>query len=109
MKKIYLFCSGGMSTSILANSMQKTADKFNIPVEVKAFPDNKVNEIVEEENPDVILLGPQVRYRFDKIVQDLKGKNIPIEVIDSNDYGSMDGERVLKMAVKMILKVWRSC
>lgn len=102
MKKVYLFCSAGMSTSMLASSMQKVADKFNIPVEVKAFPDSKVNEIVEAENPDVILLGPQVRYKYDKIVEDLKEKNIPIEVIDSNDYGSMDGEKVLKTAVKLI-------
>lgn len=102
MKKVYLFCSAGMSTSMLANSMQKVADKFNIPVEVKAFSESKVKEIVDSENPDVILLGPQVRYKYDQIVEELNGKNIPIHVIDSSDYGAMDGEKVLKTAVKLI-------
>ena len=61
MKKIYLFCSAGMSTSMLANIMQKVADSHKLPLEVKAFPDSKIDEIVEEKHPDVILLGPQVK------------------------------------------------
>ena len=60
MKKIYLFCSAGMSTSMLANNMQKVANEHKLPLEIKAFPDGKIDEVVEEKHPDVILLGPQV-------------------------------------------------
>ena len=60
MKRIYLFCAAGMSTSLVAKKMQEVADKHNLPVEVKAFPDGKIDAIVEELHPDVILLGPQV-------------------------------------------------
>lgn len=102
MKKVYLFCSAGMSTSMLANSMQKVADKVKLGVEVKAFSESQIKEIVDSENPDAILLGPQIRYKYDKIVEELKDKNIPISVIDSADYGAMDGEKVLKTAVKLI-------
>lgn len=102
MKKVYLFCSAGMSTSMLASKMQQVADKHNLPIEVKAFPDNKVEEIVESENPDVILLGPQVKYKYGTICEKLKDKNIPIQVIDASDYGTMNGEKVLKTAVKLI-------
>lgn len=102
MKKIYLFCSAGMSTSMLASAMQRVADEHNIPVEVKAFPDNKVEEITNEKNPDCILLGPQVRYKYDEIVSKVGHKRIPIEVIDSGDYGTMNGEKVLKRAIKLI-------
>lgn len=59
MKKIYLFCSAGMSTSMLANNMQKVANDHKLPLEIKAFPDGKIDEVVEEKHPDVILLGPQ--------------------------------------------------
>ena len=38
MKKIYLFCSNGMSTSLLAQNMQDVANAHNLPFEVKAFP-----------------------------------------------------------------------
>ena len=41
MKRIYLFCSAGMSTSLVAKRMQEVADKHSLPVEVKAFPDIK--------------------------------------------------------------------
>ncbi len=82
--------------------MQEVADKHNLPIEVKAFPDNKVEEIVNAENPDVILLGPQVKYKYNAICEKLGDKNILIEVIDQADYGTMNGEKVLKSAVKLI-------
>lgn len=102
MKKIYLFCSAGMSTSMLANIMQKVADSYNLPVEVKAFPDGKIDEIVEEKQPDVILLEPQVKYRYKEVASRYADKKMPVEVIDSDDYGMMNGEKVLKHAIKLI-------
>ena len=48
MKKIYLFCSAGMSTSMLANIMQGVANEHKLPLEIKAFPDGKIDEVVEE-------------------------------------------------------------
>lgn len=53
MKRIYLFCAAGMSTSLVAKKMQEVADKHNLPVEVKAFPDGKIDAIVEELHPDI--------------------------------------------------------
>ena len=37
MKRIYLFCDNGMSTSMMAQRMQEVADKHNLPFECKAF------------------------------------------------------------------------
>lgn len=102
MKKVYLFCSAGMSTSMLASKMQEVANAHNLPMEVEAFPDGKIGQIIEEKHPDVILLGPQVKYRYNEIVDKYGDKGIPIEVIDSAAYGMMDGEKVLKSAIKLI-------
>lgn len=99
MKRFYLFCSAGMSTSLLASRMQKVADTHNLDIEVKAFPDNQMNVIVSEYNPDVILLGPQVRHIFNS-VNEKYGDKIPVMVIDARDYGEVNGERVLKTAIK---------
>lgn len=101
MKRIYLFCSAGMSTSMLANKMQDVADSHKLPIEVKAFPDGKVDDIVEKYHPDVILLGPQVKYKFDHI-NARHGKNIPVDVINAQDYGVMNGEKVLKSAIRLM-------
>ncbi|MCI8745898.1 MAG: hypothetical protein HFI25_09495, partial [Lachnospiraceae bacterium] len=59
MKRFYLFCNAGMSTSLLASKMQKTADAHELPIEIKAFSDTHMSDVVNEFNPEVILLGPQ--------------------------------------------------
>lgn len=102
MKRVYLFCSAGMSTSMLASKMQNVANEHNLPMEVEAFPDGKIAQIIDEKHPDVILLGPQVKYRYNEIVEKFGSTGIPIAVIDQTDYGMMNGEKVLKAAIKMI-------
>lgn len=100
MKRFYLFCNAGMSTSLLASKMQKVADEHNLPIEVKAFSDAQMGDIVNEFNPEVILLGPQVKHLFEKVSQRY-GQDHIVSVIDSVDYGNMDSERVLKKAIKL--------
>ena len=104
MKKVYLFCSAGMSTSILASKMQEVANSHNLPIKVAAFSHNKLGEIVKSDCPDCILLGPQVEYLYDETVANFGHLNIPISVIDQDDYGMMNGERVLKKAILLIKK-----
>ncbi len=102
MKKVYLFCSAGMSTSMLASNMQDVANQHNLPIKVAAFPHNKLEEIISEDRPDCILLGPQVKYMYEETVEQLGSQGIPIAVIDQGDYGMMNGEKVLKSAIRLI-------
>lgn len=101
MKRIYLFCSAGMSTSMLAQAMQEVGNKHGLPVEVKAFSHAKIGDIVEELHPDCILLGPQVKYLYEETNRKF-GEGAPVAVIDTAAYGMMDGEAVLKTAIKLI-------
>lgn len=108
MKRVYLFCSAGMSTSMLASKMQGVAQDHGLPIEVEAFSDGKIGQIIEERHPDVILLGPQVKHRFQEVVKQYGSTGIPIAVIDQTAYGMMDGEKVLKNAVKMMKEAKKS-
>ncbi len=45
MKKVYLFCSAGMSTSMLASKMQAVANSHNLPMEVEDYPDGKNGQL----------------------------------------------------------------
>lgn len=101
-KRIYLFCSAGMSTSLLASKMQECADSHNLPVEVKAFSHNEISTIVEKYHPDCILLGPQVKYLFKETKKNYGEDGTPVSLIDQSDYGMMKAENVLKMAVMLI-------
>ena len=102
MKRVYLFCSAGMSTSMLAANMQQVAKQRSLEIEVKAFSHDKLGEIIATFHPDCILLGPQVKYLYDKTMKEFGNAGIPIAVIDSGDYGMMKGENVLKAAVKLM-------
>ncbi len=99
MKKIMLVCSAGMSTSLLVTKMQKAAQERNLEVEIFACSEaeakSKYNDV------DVLLLGPQVRFLLSKIQKAVEGKNIPVAVIDSIDYGTMNGAVVLEKALKL--------
>lgn len=99
-KRIYLFCSAGMSTSLLVSKMRAQAEKYEVPVEIEAFSETFAAEKGPEA--DVILLGPQIAYLLPDIQRLLPGK--AIEVIDSALYGKVDGLGVLKAAVAVIKK-----
>lgn len=96
---IMLACSAGMSTSLLVAKMQKIAASKGIDAKIFATSAGDAENKVDSEKPDVLLIGPQVRY----LLSDFKKKlDIPVDVIDMRDYGQMNGEHVLNTAMKMI-------
>lgn len=98
MKRILLVCGAGMSTSLLVTKMQKAAKERGIEVEIAATSGESIDK--EIENVDVLLLGPQIRYKKDEFKKKY-GDKFPIEVIDPMDYGMMNGEKVLDFALKL--------
>ena len=54
-KHIYLFCSAGMSTSLLVSKMRAQAEKYEVPVVIEAFPETLAGE--KGQKADVVLLG----------------------------------------------------
>lgn len=105
MKKIYLVCSNGMSTSMLASMMQMCANQHRLPVEILAYPQYDLPKILIKEGvPDAILLGPQVKYNLQDIKDNYDYLNIPIIVIDQEDYGMLNAEKVLKKAILAMKK-----
>ena len=96
-KNITLFCSAGMSTSLLVNKMKEAAAK-GVDYNIAAYSLNEVDKHGPEA--DVILIGPQVRFALAKLQKQFPDK--PIEAIDMRAYGLMDGKAVLEMAEKKL-------
>ena len=96
---IRLFCSAGMSTSLMVNKMKEAAEAKGIEADIAAFPESTME--VNSEGVDVVLLGPQVRFMLKKAEEILAPKGIPVAVIDMRDYGLMNGEGVFETALKM--------
>lgn len=101
-KTIMLVCSAGMSTSLLVTKMQKAAKEQGVDVKIFALSASEADPKIEKGELDVILLGPQVRFMKQQFEQKVAGKNLPVEVIDMRDYGTMNGEKVLGDALELI-------
>ncbi|MCH1626499.1 PTS sugar transporter subunit IIB [Ferdinandcohnia quinoae] len=100
MKTIMLVCSAGMSTSLLVTKMEEAAKNAGEDVKIFAVSEAEANRHFDEI--DVLLLGPQVRFLKGKIEKAVAGKNIPVDVIDSIAYGTMNGQVVLTKALSLL-------
>lgn len=102
MMKIGLFCAAGMSTSMLVEKMKAVASERGLEADISAYPESEMETYVNEL--DVALLGPQVKYLLSKGKQICEPKGVPIDVINTIDYGMMNGTKVLDQAIKLANK-----
>lgn len=100
MKHIVLICSAGMSTSLLVNKMRASAEEEGKDVEIQAM--SSVAFESYSGDTDVLLLGPQIRFMFDRMKNTYEKKGIQVAVIDMMDYGMMNGKKVLEEAYRMM-------
>lgn len=106
MINILLVCSAGMSTSLLVTKMEKVAKEVKLDSHIWA-----VSTDIADENmvkADVVLMGPQIRFMKDTMVEKGKKLGIPVDVINSTDYGTCNGKNVLKQALVMLKQVKKS-
>lgn len=101
-KTIMLVCSAGMSTSLLVTKMQAASKARNMDTEIFAVSAAEADKNILSKNIDVMLLGPQVRFMKGQFEKKLAGKNIPLDIINMQDYGRMNGENVLDQAIKLM-------
>ena len=86
--KILLVCSVGMSTDILRGELIKYAKKE----QVKAVGVHAYRECCT--GYDVILLGPQIAYRREKIAAECG--NLPVLAIAPGDYAAGNAAHILE-------------
>ncbi|CAM3622320.1 PTS sugar transporter subunit IIB [Erysipelothrix urinaevulpis] len=96
--KITLVCAGGMSTSILVQTMVSSANKQALKCEIQAVAISRAKQ--EASDSDVILCAPQVKFQEAMLKEQLP--HVTIATISMIDYGMMDGESVLKQAVSLV-------
>ena len=100
MKKIFLCCAAGMSTSMVVNKMRQAATQKGIEVEIHAVGMEEFDATLP--NYDCCLLGPQIRYKFDEFNKKATALNKPIAIINSMDYGMMRGDKILADALALM-------
>lgn len=104
MKTIMLVCAAGMSTSLLVTKMEKAAEAQGVEAKIFALSASEADPEIEKGEIDVILLGPQVRFMLKQFKEKAATINVPVEVINMQDYGMMNGEKVFATALELIEK-----
>ena len=92
-----LICGAGMSSSLLANKVNDAIQRRNLDIEAWAIATTELEANLGKM--DVVLLAPQVRFMLTKFKERLAG--VPIEVIDFQVYGSMNGEKIVDHGIKL--------
>jgi len=100
MKKIFLCCSAGMSTSMLVNKMKASAAERGLEADIIAVSLSEFDDTIKEY--DVCLLGPQVRFRHQDLASQAAEYGKKVGVVDSLAYGMMKGDQVLDQALELL-------
>ena len=104
MKRIILACAAGMSTSMVVTRMEKEAATRGLEFNIYAIPEQELREELTNHSSDVVavLLGPQVRFKLEENRKLTDSYQIPIAVIDSVAYGTLNGAKVLDQALALV-------
>ncbi|WP_239253552.1 PTS sugar transporter subunit IIB [Listeria ilorinensis] len=98
---VLLVCNLGASTGVMVTKMKEIAagsEKLkNTDIRIEAHPAGELREYVNDF--DVVMVGPQIKHQLKmlKEITDEAGK--PIQVIDTKDYGTVNGANILKDAI----------
>jgi len=96
---ILLCCAAGMSTSLLVTKMEQAAKDSDLEVRIWAVSVDEVSQHLDQA--DVLLLGPQVRYKLPHFRKEAEAKGIPVDLISPTDYGMVNGKKVLEYALAL--------
>ncbi len=100
MKKIFLCCAAGMSTSMVMNKMKQAAKAKGIDVQIIAVAMDDFERTLSEY--DCCLLGPQIKYKFDEFKKKADAAGKKIAVINNMDYGMMRGDKILDDVLSLL-------
>lgn len=99
---IILVCQWGASTGMLVEKMREAASKKSIEVSINAIAESKLEQNIDEA--DIVLLAPQVRFKKSAFEEKYKEKDVPIMIIETVDYGMLNGEKVLSAVLDELKK-----
>ena len=73
MRRIVLFCAGGMSTGMLVKKMEKYAAQIGYECQIEAY--GKEMAKTKAPGADIVLIGPQIRFAEKEV-----RANVPAEM-----------------------------
>lgn len=90
---ILLCCSTGMSSSIVAKALREAAKNIDVDYRFMALSTGQIE--MQLDKADMVLIAPQNIAELTRITQLGKDRNIPVLVIEREDYGNIDSQKIL--------------
>lgn len=101
--EIRLFCALGFSTGMLVKQMNKAAEEMGREdIHIEACGQGAMNACTAVA--DVVLLSPQLAYTKNSTETLFGAYGTPVGVIPMQDYGTMNGKKVLEYALGLVEK-----
>lgn len=94
--KILIICAVGMSSSLVVKKMQDVAPEGTI-IDYGIG----MSMIEKMDGYDVVLFGPQLRYKKDELNEAAENANLPHAFIDMIQYGRAMGKEIYEQAVEL--------
>lgn len=98
--KIIILCAAGMSSSLIVKSINKSAEKRGISIDISCHPSMTYKEL-DYSIVDMILVAPQVRGQISEIQQFVSNK-IPVKQIGMREYGLIKGDEIFDQVLKTL-------
>ena len=103
MLNIKLLCVSGMLSIVILEKVKDAAKLKEIDIDIKAVQEEELFTQISKE--DVVLLGPQIGYKLEKIKERCDSMGIASGVIGMKEYGLMDGDAILEFAINLKEKI----
>jgi PTS system cellobiose-specific IIB component len=95
--KILLVCAGGMSTGLLMKKMEAYWAEQGEELTINAVGLAEYQDVYKDY--EVVLVGPQVRYKLEDIKKDT---GLPADVVNSLDYAVANCPNIMKQVKKLL-------
>ena len=97
MKKVLIISTISIASEVLANRTAQAIKERNLPVEITLLPEKESMEMLNKF--DMLLLSPHLRFLLGN-PEELG--NLPAEIINSVDFGNLDGNAVADTIENML-------
>ena len=96
MLTVTMICNLGMSSSLLVKKMSEYAVEKGVEIDIDAAPFDKMGE--RTNRTDILLIGPQVRHLYKKIMSEYADRIPVIQVMNMSHYALLKAKEIFDEA-----------
>lgn len=99
---ILLSCSSGITTAMLAEDIQKDARSQGKDYTVWAVDEIEILNEVSTKKIDLILIGPQIKFKLNAIRKRIAEYPVPVELLNQVDFAMGNTSNIIKFIEKKV-------